>query len=162
MPYSLVRGCKLKRCHLSLSLSLRPCCWGFSLCDMRQLPTKSWPCKSTRSLMCEFTRRIVHIRIDSETVFRSTGVSASGFKRRGFSFIFPCDFLYTTVIRSIISIHLDQALVITFCVCVYFIYIPRIHRLPHLDHHTPVYVPWSSGFLITLRFSPANFIAMQV
>ena len=38
-----------------------------------------------------------HMWIDSKTVHWSTGV---GFRRRGLSFIFPCDLLYTTVFRE--------------------------------------------------------------
>ena len=79
-----------------------------------------------------------HIRIYSETVHRSTGV---GFKlyTKGIQFYIPlCSFSASLCLVSLLPTYLDQAPVIDIvylCVCVYFIYIPRIHRLPYLDHH---------------------------
>ena len=73
---------------------------------------------------------------------------ASGFIRRGFSFIFPCDLLYTPVFSvSLESTYHDQAPVINIvCFCVLYLHhkdtLPAPSRPPHARE-----CPWSSGFV---------------
>ena len=77
----------------------------------------------------------LHMRIDSETVVQEL---ASDFTRRGFSFTFLCYLLCThCVLESRINLPRPSS-PYKYCVFVCTVYIPRIHRLPHLDHHTPV------------------------
>ena len=63
----------------------------------------------------------LHIWIGSETVIRAQEL-ASGFIRRGFSFIFPCDHFEHHCVLECRTTYLDQALLMNIvCLCVLYL-----------------------------------------